>query len=161
GQKPYRLYRGGRKKGKVPVSSTTRPTTQPTRAPSQSRWRRRWWLWVLLGVVGLLVLALLWGALGFRAVSSGVDKANKRLPHRALAQLATRDRSILSEPTTILVIGTDRGRGRGREGANRSDSMMLIHLDPKTDRISYLSIPRDLRVEIPGYGSSKINAANQ
>ena len=38
---------------------------------------------------------------------------------------------------------------------------MLVHLDPETHRISYLSIPRDLRVEIPGYGTSKINAANQ
>ena len=76
-------------------------------------------------------------------------------------QLAKRDRSLLSEPTTFLVIGTDGGRAAGREDANRSDSLMLVHLDPGTHRVSYLSIPRDLRVEIPGYGSSKINAANQ
>jgi LCP family protein required for cell wall assembly len=38
---------------------------------------------------------------------------------------------------------------------------MLVRTDPSTHRISYLSIPRDLRVEIPGYGSGKINAANQ
>jgi LCP family protein required for cell wall assembly len=75
--------------------------------------------------------------------------------------LAKRDRSILSEPTTVLVIGTDGGRAPGRGGANRSDSLMLVRLDPETHRISYLSIPRDLRVEIPGYGSSKINAASQ
>jgi LCP family protein required for cell wall assembly len=160
GDKPYRLYRGGRKKGKVPLQSQTRPTTQPPRAPGSPR-RRRWWLWLVLALVGLVVLALLWGVLGFRAFSSGVDEANARLPRDARAQLAKRDRSTLSEPTTVLVIGTDGGRAPGRQNANRSDSLMLLRFDPDTHRISYLSIPRDLRVEIPGYGTSKINAANQ
>jgi LCP family protein required for cell wall assembly len=161
GTKPYRLYRGGRKKGKVPLQSPARPPTQPTRAPGAPK-QRRWWLWAVLALVGLLLLSVLWGVLGFRSFSSGVDEANARLPRNAKAQLAKRDRSILSEPTTVLVIGTDGGRGRtGRASANRSDSLMLLHLDPDTHRISYLSIPRDLRVEIPGYGSSKINAANQ
>ena len=160
GTKPYRLYRGGRKKGKVPLQSQARPTTQPTRAPGTQK-RRRWWLWAVLAIAGLLVLALVWGALGYRSFSGGVDEANARLPRTAKAQLAKRDRSILSEPTTVLVIGTDGGRRPGRGDANRSDSLLLLHLDPETHRVSYLSIPRDLRVEIPGYGTSKINAANQ
>jgi LCP family protein required for cell wall assembly len=159
GVKPYRLYRGGRKKGKVPVSST-RPPTQPARAPGGRR-RRRWGLWVVITVSGLAAFAIVWGALGFRAFSGGVEEANGRLPRDARAQLAKRDRSLLSEPTTLLVIGTDGGRAPGRGDANRSDSMMLVHLDPETHRIAYLSIPRDLQVEIPGYGTSKINAANQ
>ena len=159
GDKPYRLYRGGRKKGKVPLQSPS-PTKQPARAPGAPK-RRRWWLWLVLALVGLVVLALLWGVLGFRAFSSGVDEANARLPRNAKAQLARRDRAVLSEPTTVLVIGTDGGRAPGRQDANRSDSLMLVRFDPKTHRVSYLSIPRDLRVEIPGYGTSKINAANQ
>jgi LCP family protein required for cell wall assembly len=160
GQKPYRLYRGGRKKGKVPLGQARRPATQPT-TPGGPRRRRRWGLWIPLAVVGLLLLTLVWGLLGYRAFASGVDEANERLPQRAQAQLAKRDRSIMSEPTTLLVIGTDGGRRPGRGDANRSDSLMLVRLDPDTHRVSYLSIPRDLRVEIPGYGTSKINAANQ
>ncbi|HYI73644.1 MAG TPA: LCP family protein [Gaiellaceae bacterium] len=161
GDKPYRLYRGGRKKGKVPVRQAKHPATQSHGAAGTPRKKRRWGRMVALALVGLLLFAVLWGFLGFRAFSSGVDEANERLPDRARAQLAKRDRSILSEPTTLLVIGTDGGKARGREDANRSDSLMLVRLDPETHRLSYLSIPRDLRVEIPGYGTSKINAANQ
>jgi LCP family protein required for cell wall assembly len=158
-EKPYKLYRGGRKKGRVPLRGTPSPA-QPTRAPAAPK-RRRWWLWLVLALVGLLLLAVLWGLLGFRAFSNGVDEANARLSPAAQAQLAKRERSILSEPTTLLVIGTDGGRAPGRGDANRSDSMLLVHLDPETHRIAYLSIPRDLQVDIPGYGTSKINAANQ
>jgi LCP family protein required for cell wall assembly len=163
GDKPYRLYRGGRTKGKVPVQRSTRPATQPARAPRSGGWwrGRRWWLWAALGIAALLVLSLVWGFLGYRSFSHGVDEANHRLSGKARAQLAKRDRSLLSDPTTVLVIGTDGGRARGHAGFNRSDSLMLIRFDPDTHRIAYLSIPRDLRVEIPGYGASKINAANQ
>jgi LCP family protein required for cell wall assembly len=155
-EKPYKLYRGGRKKGKVPVA---RPTAAPAKPPSGRR--RRWWLWGVLAAVGLIVIALAWGLLGFRAFAGGVDEANARLSRDAKAQLAKRDRSILSEPTTVLVVGTDGGRRPGRGDANRSDSTMLVHFDPETHRVAYLSIPRDLQVDIPGYGTSKINAANQ
>jgi LCP family protein required for cell wall assembly len=157
-EKPYKLYRGGRKKGKVPLRSTP-PPEPPRHAPGARR--RRWWLWGVLALVGLLALAILWGFLGFRAFSNGVDEANARLSRGAKGQLARRDRSILSEPTTLLVIGTDGGSAPGRGDANRSDSMLLVRLDPETHRVAYLSIPRDLQVEIPGYGTSKINAANQ
>ena len=114
-----------------------------------------------IGVAGLIVLAAVWGFLGYRSFSSGVEKANARLPRSARAQLAKRERSLLSDPTTILVVGTDGGKAVARRDANRSDSLLLVRTDPDKHRISYLSIPRDLRVEIPGYGTSKINAANQ
>jgi LCP family protein required for cell wall assembly len=38
---------------------------------------------------------------------------------------------------------------------------MLLRTDPGKRRLAYLSIPRDLQVEIPGVGTSKINAAFQ
>ena len=60
-------------------------------------------------------------------------------------------------PRTILLLGSDSGPGR--EGLRRSDSMVLVRTDPDEHRISMLSIPRDLRVEIPGTGVDKINAA--
>lgn len=41
-----------------------------------------------------------------------------------------------------------------------SDTMMLIRFNPETKQLVVLSIPRDTRTEIPGYGIEKINAAN-
>jgi LCP family protein required for cell wall assembly len=102
-----------------------------------------------------------WGVLGFLSFSSGVGKANDRLPRKAENRLAEQDGSLLSNPTTLLVIGTDGGSAPGRGGARRSDSLLLIRTDPSKNRLSYLSIPRDLRVDIPGFGSGKINSANQ
>ena len=160
GDKPYRRYRGGRAKGRVPLDRGKRPA-QPTRAPKEPRARRRWGLWIVLALVGLLLLTVLWGVLGYFSFSSGVDEANKPLPRRATARLAEQDGSLLSDPATILVIGTDGGKAPGRGGARRSDSLLLLRTDPGKHRLSYLSIPRDLRVDIPGYGSAKINAASQ
>ena len=62
------------------------------------------------------------------------------------------------KPLTILVLGSDRRTGQPDLGA-RSDTMLLVRLDPKSGSISMLSVPRDLLVTIPGYGPNKINAA--
>jgi LCP family protein required for cell wall assembly len=62
------------------------------------------------------------------------------------------------DPVNILVLGSDRRKNlAGDKG--RSDTIMLLRIDPVTKSISMLSIPRDLRVEIPGWGTDRINAA--
>lgn len=61
------------------------------------------------------------------------------------------------EPTTVLILGTDRRSSDG--GTNNTDTLMLLHLDPNRRRAVILSLPRDLYVEIPGYGQARINAA--
>jgi LCP family protein required for cell wall assembly len=162
GDKPYRLYRGGRTKGRVPLErKTPRPDEPGQPAAPKAPGRKRWGLWIALGLVVILVLVVAWGVLGYLSFSSGVDEANDRLPRRAWKQLAPQKGSLLSDPTTLLVIGTDGGSAPGRGDARRSDSLLLIRTDPGKHRLSYLSIPRDLRVDIPGSGSGKINSANQ
>ena len=58
------------------------------------------------------------------------------------------DGSLLTTPSTTLVIGTDGGSA-GRKGARRSDSLMLLHTDPDTHPGSRTSIPRDSRRDPP------------
>jgi LCP family protein required for cell wall assembly len=55
----------------------------------------------------------------------------------------------------ILLVGTDARPG---EDISRTDALVWIRLDPANNRVSMLSFPRDLYVNIPGYGKDKINA---
>lgn len=58
--------------------------------------------------------------------------------------------------TSILVIGTD---GRTADDRGRSDSMILISLNSKTNEIILTSFMRDSYVDIPDYGYNKLNAS--
>lgn len=61
-------------------------------------------------------------------------------------------------PQTILLIGADTRKGDKKLGLKpRSDTMMMVRLDPSKNVTSVLSIPRDLRVNIPGRGLAKFN----
>src|SRR4051812_38385048 len=62
------------------------------------------------------------------------------------------------KPQTLLLVGSDRRYGDAR-GDARSDTLMLVRLDPKQNATTVLSIPRDLKVTIPGHGIDKINDA--
>jgi len=61
-----------------------------------------------------------------------------------------------NKPVNILLLGIDHA-GPGDPG--RSDSQILVRLDPQAKTISMLSLPRDLRTDIPGVGYNKLNAA--
>ncbi len=64
------------------------------------------------------------------------------------------------ERVTVLVMGLDYRDWVAGSGRSRSDTMMLLSLDPVTKTAGMLSIPRDLWVNIPGYGHGKINTAH-
>jgi LCP family protein required for cell wall assembly len=57
----------------------------------------------------------------------------------------------------ILLLGSDTRSGT-TEGS-RSDTVILIHVDKANNYLSMMSFPRDLRVEVEGYGSRKLNYA--
>ncbi len=65
-------------------------------------------------------------------------------------------RPLPNKPMNILLLGIDHA-GPGDPG--RSDSQILVRLDPQLKTISMLSLPRDLRWNIPGIGYTKMNAA--
>ena len=176
GEKPYRLYRGGRTKGRVPTlgrPEKTPPRARPgrdgrsnyrgpgprpqTRRPRQIRWGRE----IGVAIVLVVLFFLVWAALGYFVFRGGVSKANKRLPQSARLALTPGKGSMLSNPSTILLLGTDHSPAASRAGDRHSDSITLLRTDPGHGRLYYLSIPRDLRVEIPGYGAAKINTAYQ
>jgi LCP family protein required for cell wall assembly len=173
-EKPYRVYRGGRVKGKVPT--IPRPTRERDgdgngrrdyRGPGARRpgkgWRARSWRrWILLTILASFVLLVVWVVAGYLSFRSGVKAANKRLPEAARLALQPDEGMMLSHPSDILLLGTDHSLNASRAGDQHSDSIMLLRTDPKHHKLFYLSIPRDLRVpDIPGHGPDKINAAFQ
>jgi LCP family protein required for cell wall assembly len=175
GQKPYRVYRGGRVKGKVPT--VARPERPPTtrrgrtgpdgaadyRGPGAKPKRRRLTRGRAIALVLVLFVLLLvvWGLVGFLSFRSGVNAANTRLSDNARAALNPQGGLLLSHTTDILLLGTDHSDNKTRAGDQHSDSIMLVRSDPHRHRITFLSIARDLRVSIPGHGEDKINAAYQ
>lgn len=62
------------------------------------------------------------------------------------------------ERVNVLIMGIDQRPGE--EGAFRTDTMLVLTLDPVSRTAGMLSIPRDLWVEIPGYGLGRINTAH-
>ena len=178
GEKPYRLYRGGRVKGRVPTTSPSKSPPRGPRAPGdgkrdyrgpgprprktrraarQIRWGREIGIALLLSLLFFIV----WAVLGYLTFRGGVSAANKRLPKTARTALTPDKGSLFAHSTSILLLGTDHSSQVSRVGDRHSDSITLLHTDPGHGRLYYLSIPRDLQVEIPGYGTSKINTAYQ
>ena len=123
-------------------------------APADRRRRFHWWYLLAIPVV-LLVALSVWGFLGYTTFDKAVAKSDHRIGKRARAALVDSHGSVLSVPTTLLILGSDR---RGHEPA-RSDSILLMRFNPKTHTVSQLSIPRDTLVDVPGRGQMKINEA--
>lgn len=172
-EKPYRVYRGGRVRGKVPAPvKESRRARKPDgrgrvdyKGPGARPGRRgRGWTrrrQILTGVLILVLLLVIWAVASWVSFSSGVSDANKRLNPGARAALTHQSGLLMSHPSTILLLGTDHANVVGRAADQHSDSIMLVHTDPGRHRIVFLSIPRDLYVPIPGSGSNRINAAFQ
>ena len=59
--------------------------------------------------------------------------------------------------TNILILGEGDA---GHAGEGLTDTIMVLSLNIRTHQVAQISVPRDLRVQIPGYGYGKINAAN-
>ena len=60
------------------------------------------------------------------------------------------------EPQNIPILGSDQRPG---DPSARSDTTMLLRLDPDENAIALFSLPRDLQVNIPGHGVDRLNAA--
>jgi cell envelope-related function transcriptional attenuator common domain len=111
--------------------------------------------WIGLVAVCLVVAAV--GALGLWLQHTAAQVAHND-PAEVKAAKQQLSPVLPSGPVNILIIGSDRRVHQADVGA-RSDTLMVVRLDPQTNSISMLSVPRDLRVDIPGFGLNKINAA--
>lgn len=143
---------------------------QPYTAPKpQEKWKH-WFNRVSWGCVHVS-LAIVSGSLGFAGTfllsnpfgsessvqSTPIENFSLRLTQGVIPY-------TLSRPVNIVVMGIDRVEGTDPGSpdsfSGRSDTLLVVRFNPETNQVNILSIPRDTRVEIPEYGSTKINHAN-
>lgn len=118
----------------------------------------------LLGaLVIVLASATATAVAGWQEVDKVVSAFKKTNPIPGINDVITEAQA--GKPQTILLMGSDKRSKnaidvkRGAIGKPLSDTMLLMRLDPSKKATALLSIPRDLKVEIPGYGTDKLNAA--
>ena len=137
----------------------------PEAGPHVGRRRRRWWLrWVLIAVALLLVVIIVAVAFGYVWVKNKLDE----IPRVAVSGLQP---AGSGDPQNILIVGSDSRANESSSAAQqfgsaadvtgqRSDTIVLVHVDPRTSKAALLSIPRDTFVPIAGTRTSnRINAA--
>lgn len=113
---------------------------------------------ILLAMIGLV------GGLGFYVFKqSQKDSVNADLHKLEAAEMEALDAALtgsttFDEPFTVLLLGSDARVDDPDEGA-RTDTNIIVRVDPFTNTISMMSIPRDTMVELPGVGTAKFNAA--
>lgn len=116
--------------------------------------KRLFWRYFLRIIIILLLLLFITVSYAFYV---GYDVQKKLSSHEGIkkAKKALAEKPLNDEPFNVLLIGSDtRGDDRGR-----SDTLIVLRVVPKERTAFLISIPRDFRVEIPGYGKRKINAA--
>lgn len=140
--------------GKVPAARAV-PVPESTQIPERSergsgpRWGRI--ALVFGGGVGMAVLLL---AISLWYVA---QRAIDDIPVAPL-DAGVLEKAKGDEPQNILLIGSDE-RSDPNAAGKRSDTLLIIRLNPAAANPQVLSLPRDTRVAIPGRGEDKINAA--
>ncbi|MCX4705080.1 LCP family protein [Streptomyces sp. NBC_01373] len=138
----------------------------PRQAPRRGRRRHRGLLFLLICVVVAALGVLGLGVGGTWWATEHYGDQVKRIPH----VFPQGPRPEAGEGTTFLLAGVDSRSAKPttgddatadlwKVGAQRSDTLMLVHLGPGEHTSYTVSIPRDSWVPIPGHGHAKINAA--
>jgi LCP family protein required for cell wall assembly len=133
---------------KPPPSGDHEPPPKP---------KRFWWRFTL----GSTIIVLVTAAATATVILRYVDSIAKALSHNNVLQNKVEKfitQTHGGEPENILILGSDK-RASEPGDPGRSDTTILLRLDPDSNAIALMSIPRDLKVEIPGVGTDKFNAA--
>jgi LCP family protein required for cell wall assembly len=118
-------------------------------------------MWARFATASLLIVCSIGAATAASLLLYIEDIANALDPDEEFAGITDRLPEVEGgEPQTIMILGSDKRpelKGDGFRGL--SDTTMLLRVDPDKNALALFSLPRDLRVSIPGYGTDKLNAA--
>jgi LCP family protein required for cell wall assembly len=112
-------------------------------------------------ICGLLIVLLAAGsvsAAGFLQADTIINTIEKE--GRAPINIPEIDRAEAGEAQTMMILGSDQRFGDKKLGIKpRSDTIILVRLDPDKEATAVMSVPRDLKVDIPGYAKDRVNSA--
>ncbi|QDZ41448.1 LytR family transcriptional regulator [Euhalothece natronophila Z-M001] len=167
----------------------SKPSSRPKRTypvkkkKEKQRSRSPHWFLIGLGLSGIAMLSATAGA--FLAITLGSTNAinndrtasddDPEFSREEITNTPPLQLPKLKQPVNLLVLGTkvlssDLGESPRELGYHRlvhdsfdgaTDAMFLVRFDPEADKVTMLSIPRDSKVDLPGHGTVKINAANR
>lgn len=117
--------------------------------------------WKIFGIV-VLLLVVIAGIYGFIAWHNVKVTTNDMYTSAGATRRRDAEKVLKQRrPVSILLLGTDTG-ALGRAYKGRTDTVMLMTINPQTNKTEIVSIPRDMKVNLPGYpdeSPAKINAA--
>lgn len=116
---------------------------------------------IALGIVIAVAIVLVGGGVALANYVNGINNALRG--NRSAEEISAIDKQLtgtktFNEPFTVLLVGSDVRLDGSVEGA-RSDTNIVVRVDPKSRQVSMVSIPRDTMIQLDGYGTSKFNAA--
>lgn len=116
---------------------------------------------VALGLVAVLVFLIVGGGTAFALYANSINeslagsKTKEEIDAIESTLVAVQS---YSDPFYVVLIGSDE-RTDSEDMGKRSDTNILVRVDPANCAITLLSIPRDTKIELDGYGVQKFNAA--
>src|SRR5436853_4861125 len=135
------------------------------RPPQRARGRPKWVTRAFQVLIGLVIVAVIGTGIGYVYLRVQLGKIKK-------VDIPGLSDDVPGNVMNVLLVGSDSranvdssladATGKDIEGDRQglSDTMMVLHIDPKAEQAAILSIPRDLYVQIPGEkGRDRINSA--
>ncbi len=118
---------------------------------------------IAIAVIIIALVAAVGGLAFYLYKESQKQAVNADLHQMATDELQAVDEELtghkaFDEPFTVLLLGSDARADDPDMGA-RTDTIILVRVDPTVNTVSMVSIPRDTRIEIEGQGYQKFNAA--
>lgn len=148
-------------KADAPFKSTQVSSLYPQRSPFRRGLNLLLWSAAFLGTA---IVSALIGAGGALLLPLPQSAALDR-PSLGIGDLWRAGfRYQVTRPINILVMGIDEVLDAPVQSqatfGGRTDTLLLVRINPQDNTLNVMSIPRDTRVQIPGYGMAKINEAN-
>ena len=116
---------------------------------------------IAIGVLAAVLVAVVGCGTAFALYVNSINSelsGNKTSEEMQAIQDVLAPKKSFDEPFYMLLVGSDARVGSDEDGA-RSDTNIVVYVDPTKNQASLVSIPRDTMIEIDGVGRAKFNAA--